>query len=109
MSIPPNVVSTISEGHVDEGFLKALTELQRKLGAIEKKSTAADDVKAIEDLKPLLESLRSKVCIVIESRIYTLTFPGPREGKGLHRCPDQSYPIAQHERANHSAAKDGQI
>ena len=61
ISIPPNVVSTISEGPVDENFLKALAELQRKLTAMDKKSEASESIKAQADVKPLLESLRNKV------------------------------------------------
>ena len=62
VSIPPNVVSTISDGQVDKSFLKALAELQRKLGVVEEKSQDPGSIKAVEDVKPLLENLKNKVC-----------------------------------------------
>ena len=66
VSISPAVVKTISEAPIDENWLKALAELQKKLKIIENKSSGVEKTKAAADIKPLLENLASKVSLVRE-------------------------------------------
>jgi len=59
--ISPKVVKKISEGPVDDAYVQALDELQRRTQAL---ANAGDvkGVQAVEDLKPLLENLSDAVC-----------------------------------------------
>lgn len=59
VSISPITVRAIAEGPIDETFTKALTELEARLAIIEKKDPA-EHVKALEDVKPLLDDLKTK-------------------------------------------------
>ena len=61
VSISPVVVKTISEGSIDDNWLKALAELQRRLKVIQSKSSGAESIKAVSDIQPLLKNLGSKV------------------------------------------------
>ena len=65
VSIPPTVISTLCDGQVDEQFLKALADLQKKLAAMEKMDSGPDGTKAVADVKPLLDNLKNKVFSVI--------------------------------------------
>lgn len=58
ISISPITVRTISEGPVDENWIRALNELQCRSAIIAK--TDSGSVKAIEDVKPLLDDLITK-------------------------------------------------
>ncbi|KAK7539354.1 Sac2 family protein [Phyllosticta citribraziliensis] len=60
ISISPAVVRKIAEGPVDEGFSKALQELEKRSKAVEAKAKGGLNVKALDDLKPLLEDLTNK-------------------------------------------------
>ncbi|CAM1511137.1 Fc.00g086500.m01.CDS01 [Cosmosporella sp. VM-42] len=59
LSLSPEVISKISEGHIDETWTKMLAELDRRAVAF-KKRTASRQSKASEDLGPLLEKLTLK-------------------------------------------------
>ncbi|KAK5012707.1 Vacuolar protein sorting-associated protein 52, partial [Cryomyces antarcticus] len=59
-SISPAIVRKISEEPMDESWIKALDELERKSKIIEGKSKQGDNVKAVEEVKPLLENLTNK-------------------------------------------------
>jgi vacuolar protein sorting-associated protein 52 len=61
ISIAPAVVKSISDGQIDDNWLKALTELQKRIKIIEGKSNASESIKAVSDIKPLLEGLTTKV------------------------------------------------
>jgi phage shock protein A len=61
ISISPAVVREISESAIGDSWVKALNELESRSNAIETKLAAANEVKAVTDLKPLLENLRNKV------------------------------------------------
>ena len=61
ISVAPAVVQTLSYGQIDEIWLKALAELQKRLKAIDARGNSSDNVKAVADIKPLLESLTTKV------------------------------------------------
>lgn len=60
LALPPATVRKIADGPVDESFIQALEDLQRRSRALD---TATDlrDVKAAKDLKPTLEDLANKV------------------------------------------------
>lgn len=60
LSISPEVISKISEGHIDETWARMLSEIDRRASAHEKK-TSSQQAKAIEDLGPLLDKLTTKV------------------------------------------------
>lgn len=61
VSISPAVVRAISEGPIDESWVKALAELEKRSKIIEDKLKATDLVKSVSDIKPLLDNLTSKV------------------------------------------------
>lgn len=63
ISIAPAVVRCISEGQVDDNWLKALAELQKRLKVIEAKASSSENIKAVSDIKPLLESLTARVSL----------------------------------------------
>jgi vacuolar protein sorting-associated protein 52 len=58
VSISPITVRIISEGPVDENWIQALNELECRSATTAKKDSSS--VKAVEDVKPLLEDLRTK-------------------------------------------------
>lgn len=60
LSIPPEAISKIAEGHIDESWAKMLGEIDRRAAAHEKRSNGQQS-KALEDLSPLLGKLISKV------------------------------------------------
>lgn len=73
ISISPVVIRTISEEPIDEKWLKALSELDKKSDLINGKFKEPITIKAITDIKPLLDDLTNKVSdlsvvIVIKSR-----------------------------------------
>ena len=64
LSLPPAVVRKISDGTVDEGWARALAELEKRHKAVEvKKKEQQTPLKAMEDLEPLLENLTNRVCV----------------------------------------------
>jgi vacuolar protein sorting-associated protein 52 len=58
--IPPAVVRKITEGAVDEGWVKALEELEKRSKAIESKSKDGRDIKAAQDIKPFINDISTK-------------------------------------------------
>ena len=60
LSISPAVVRKIAEGPVDEGFLRALAELEKRSKSIEGKGKERPDLKALTDIKPLIEDLTNR-------------------------------------------------
>ncbi|KAF2450331.1 Sac2 family protein [Karstenula rhodostoma CBS 690.94] len=60
ISISPAVVRKIAEGPVDEGFLRALSDLEKRSKTIASKSASQADLKALEDIKPLLIDLTNR-------------------------------------------------
>ncbi|KAJ4327265.1 Vacuolar protein sorting-associated protein 52 [Fusarium piperis] len=59
LSLSPEVISKISEGHIDETWAKMLAELDRKTASFKKKSETRPS-KAAKDLEPILEKLTLK-------------------------------------------------
>lgn len=51
----------ISEGVIDESWVKALDEVEKRSKIIDGKLKSAETTRAVTDIKPLLESLTSKV------------------------------------------------
>lgn len=60
LSLSPDVISKISEGHIDETWTKMLAELDKRAVAFKKRSGARQS-KASDDMGPLLEKLTLKV------------------------------------------------
>jgi vacuolar protein sorting-associated protein 52 len=60
LSLSPAVVRKIVDGPMDEGWVRALSELDRRAKIIKTKAKESKKVKAMEDLEPLLESLTNK-------------------------------------------------
>ncbi|KAF7547790.1 hypothetical protein G7Z17_g7477 [Cylindrodendrum hubeiense] len=59
LSLPPDVISKISEGHIDDTWAKMLAELERRASSFKKK-TDSQQINASKDLGPLLEKLTLK-------------------------------------------------
>ncbi|KAK1092591.1 Vacuolar protein sorting-associated protein 52 [Friedmanniomyces endolithicus] len=58
--IPPAVVRKITEGTMDDGWVKALEELDKRSRIIEAKTKEAKDVKAAQDVRPFVEDVSTK-------------------------------------------------
>jgi hypothetical protein len=63
ISISPKAVKVIADGPIDESWMKALNELEARAATIEAKSAGSNNVKAIEDVKPLLTDIKNRVSI----------------------------------------------
>ena len=61
ISISPSTIRTISEGSIDEIWLEALTDLEKRSLVISAKAREPSPMRAITDIKPLLENLINKV------------------------------------------------
>ncbi|KAI1028421.1 hypothetical protein LB503_002316 [Fusarium chuoi] len=59
LSLPPEVISKISEGHIDETWAKMLSELDRRSILFKKKSETQTS-NAAKDLEPILDKLTFK-------------------------------------------------
>jgi hypothetical protein len=60
ISISPAVVRTIASGPIDDTFLHALAELEKRSKTIHTRAKEQPDVKALSDIKPLLLDLTNK-------------------------------------------------
>ncbi|KAL5117804.1 Vacuolar protein sorting-associated protein 52 [Pleosporales sp. CAS-2024a] len=60
ISISPAVVRKIAEGPVDEGFVRALAEIEKRSKTIHAKATEQPDMQSLADIKPLLENLTNR-------------------------------------------------
>jgi hypothetical protein len=61
ISISPAVVRKIVEGPIDEAWVRALAEVEKRSKAIDAKAKEHQNIKGMADLKPLLENLVKKV------------------------------------------------
>jgi septal ring factor EnvC (AmiA/AmiB activator) len=61
ISLSPAIVKKISEEQIDEGWVKALAELEKRCKVVETRAKEDKKMKAIHDLKPLLDDLIAKV------------------------------------------------
>jgi hypothetical protein len=67
ISVSPAVVKKVVEGVIDEAWVRALAEVGKRFKAMEAKSKELQKLKAVNDLKPLLENLINTVrflCLV---------------------------------------------
>ncbi|GKT50192.1 vacuolar protein sorting-associated protein 53 [Colletotrichum spaethianum] len=60
LSVSPHVVSKISEGHIDDTWVKMLAEVDKRATAYKKSMASQGESKAWSDLGPLLEKLTMK-------------------------------------------------
>jgi vacuolar protein sorting-associated protein 52 len=68
LSLSPGVVKKISEGPIDEAWVKALNDLEKRTKLIESRQKDQQKLKALDDLKPLLENLNNRVGRTAEDR-----------------------------------------
>jgi hypothetical protein len=57
VSISPAIVRRIAEAPVDEAFVRALAEIEKRSKTIEAKAAEQSDMKSLADIKPLLNDL----------------------------------------------------
>src|SRR5262249_45724596 len=73
LSVSPVVLSRISEGHIDEQWVQALKEVDRRASSYRSNSSNHNKSKASADLGPLLEKLVLKVtCLVLPAPFKSL-------------------------------------
>ncbi|TVY29468.1 Vacuolar protein sorting-associated protein [Lachnellula hyalina] len=60
ISVSPAVVRKIVDGSIDEAWVRALAEVEKRSKAMDSKSKEHKNVKGVSDLKPLLENLINK-------------------------------------------------
>lgn len=61
MSVSPATISKIVDGHIDEGFVKALADIDKRAAAHKKNAALTSQAgKGLQDLGPLLEKLEQK-------------------------------------------------
>ena len=61
LSLSPAIVRKIADGPVDDGWIRALAELEKRSKIVQARAKEPKKVKAIDDLSPLLESLTNRV------------------------------------------------
>ncbi|KAI1422292.1 Vps52-domain-containing protein [Xylaria sp. FL1777] len=60
ISVSPIVVAKIADGHIDEAWVKALNEIDKRDTAYKKGNSGSEQNKGLQDLGPLLEKLVQK-------------------------------------------------
>lgn len=60
ISLAPSTIRAIAEGPIDDAFVRALHEVETQFIEIDSKDSKAESIKALEDLRPLLNDLKSK-------------------------------------------------
>ncbi|KAH5421623.1 hypothetical protein HBI47_133050 [Parastagonospora nodorum] len=60
ISISPAIVRKIAEGPVDEGFVRALAEIEKRSKTINAKAAEQPEMKSLADIKPLLDDLTNR-------------------------------------------------
>ncbi|KKZ67505.1 hypothetical protein EMCG_06823 [[Emmonsia] crescens] len=60
VSISPKAVHLISEGPINQEWVKALNEVEMRSANLEANTSTVNNVKAVEDIKPLLSDLKAK-------------------------------------------------
>ena len=69
ISISPAVVKKLSDGVIDEGWVKALNDIERRYKVVEARSKVNNKIKAVQDAQPILQSLIEKVRILSYMRL----------------------------------------
>ena len=57
VAIPPSVIRKVAEGFIDSEWISALAVVDNRSKAIEQESKTAEGMKAMSDIKPILEDL----------------------------------------------------
>jgi vacuolar protein sorting-associated protein 52 len=60
-SLSPEVVKKIVDGPIDESWIKALAELEKRSKSVQAKAKEQKKTRALDDLLPILENLTNKV------------------------------------------------
>jgi hypothetical protein len=60
LAVPPAVVRRLTEGPVDESWVRALDELEKRSKAIDAKLKDGRDIKAMQDVRPFIDDVSSK-------------------------------------------------
>lgn len=60
ISVSPAMVRKISEGVIDESWVRALEQMEKRSQIIEEKAKSRLNIEAVESVKPLLEDLTKK-------------------------------------------------
>lgn len=60
-TISPAAIRKIAAGPVDDGFVKALTELEKRSSILDSKAKEESQVKALDDARPLFQDLTNRV------------------------------------------------
>ena len=61
LAIPPAVVRKLTEGQVDETWVKALDELEKRSKAIDARIQEGKAIKAMQDVRPFIDDVSAKV------------------------------------------------
>lgn len=78
VTISPRVVKKISEGPVDEAYVHALDEMQRRRSLLDSADELHPNVKAAQDLRPLFNDLQDVVSRSRSVLKHTADLPGCR-------------------------------
>lgn len=65
VTLSPALVRQICDGPVDEHWATNLAEVERRFEMIETASKAGDEVKALDDMRPLFANLINKVTVIL--------------------------------------------
>ena len=60
LAVPPIVVRKITEGPIDESWVRALNELEKRSKAIDVKIKEGSEIKAIQDVRPFIDDISNK-------------------------------------------------
>jgi hypothetical protein len=71
LSIPPTVVRKIVEGSVDENWLKALQELQKRSKSLDSRQKEGKEIQAAQDVRPLIDDISTKAVERIRDYVVT--------------------------------------
>ena len=75
ISVSPAVVKKIVDGAIDEAWVRALAEVEKRSKAMDAKSEELRNIKGINDLKPLLENLIAKVRLFQSAEFFIADIP----------------------------------
>jgi len=104
ISVSPSVVRKIVEGTIDEAWVRALAEVEKRSKALDIKTKEHRNIKGVRDLKPLLENLVNKVRFTWVFHAEMLIFvSGSRKDQGLFSGPNQSITFTEYQCSDHTA------